>query len=121
MPDEGFTELAGSRVALRRFHPGDLATFVAYRSSEQVARFQSWDSPYPREAGERFIQQIARDHPDTAGEWFQFAVGLQATGQLIGDCAAMPQAADPASARSDLPSPRIIRAVAMPPRPCACS
>jgi len=95
MPDEGFTELAGTRVALRRFHPGDVATFVAYRSSEQVARFQSWDSPYPREAGERFIQEIAKDHPDTPGQWFQFAVGPRATGQLIGDCAAMPQAADP--------------------------
>jgi RimJ/RimL family protein N-acetyltransferase len=95
MPHEGFTELAGPRVALRRFHLGDVATFVAYRSSEQVARFQSWDAPYPREEGERFIREIARDHPDTAGEWFQFAVGLRATGQLIGDCAAMPQAGDP--------------------------
>jgi len=45
MPDEGFTELAGPRVALRRFHPDDVAKFVAYRSSEQVARFQSWDAP----------------------------------------------------------------------------
>jgi RimJ/RimL family protein N-acetyltransferase len=25
MPDESFTELAGERVALRRFHPGELA------------------------------------------------------------------------------------------------
>jgi len=95
MPDEGFTELTGPRVALRRFHPGDVVTFVAYRSCEQVARFQSWDAPYPREEGERFIREIARDHPDTAGEWFQFAVALRATGQLIGDCAAKPQADDP--------------------------
>ena len=95
MPDEDFTELAGQRVALRRFHPGDLATFVAYRSSEQVARFQSWDAPYPPEEGERFIREIAKQHPDTAGEWFQFAVALRSTGQLIGDCAAMPQADDP--------------------------
>lgn len=95
MADEGFTELTGPRVALRRFHPGDVATFVAYRSSEQVARFQSWDAPYPREEGERFIREIARDHPDTAGQWFQFAVALRTTGQLIGDCAAMPQADDP--------------------------
>jgi RimJ/RimL family protein N-acetyltransferase len=94
MPDEGFTELAGPRVALRRFHPDDLATFVGYRSSEEVARFQSWDAPYPREEGERFIQEIARQHPDTPGEWFQFAVVLRSTGQLIGDCAAMPHADD---------------------------
>ena len=94
MPDEGFTELAGPRVVLRRFHPGDVAEFVAYRSSVQVARFQSWDAPYPREEGERFIHEIARQHPDTPGEWFQFAVVLRSTGQLIGDCAAMPHADD---------------------------
>lgn len=95
MPDEGFTELAGERVLLRRFHPGDLTEFVAYRSSPAVARYQSWDAPYPREEGERFIQEMTRSHPDTAGEWFQFAVALRATGQLIGDCAAMPHADDP--------------------------
>jgi len=95
MPDESFTELAGERVVLRRFQPGDVTEFVAYRSSPAVARYQSWDAPYPREEGERFAQAIAQDHPDTAGEWFQFAVALRATGQLIGDCAAMPLADDP--------------------------
>lgn len=95
MPDEGFTELAGPRVTLRRFAPGDVDGFVAYRSCEQVARFQGWDAPYPREEGERFIQEMADRHPDTAGEWFQFAVALRPAGQLIGDCAAMPQADDP--------------------------
>ena len=95
MPDEGFTELAGPRVTLRRFHPGDVTEFVAYRSCEQVARFQSWDAPYPRDEGERFIQQLAKEDPDTAGEWFQFAVALRPAGQLIGDCAAMPHADDP--------------------------
>ncbi len=38
MPDEGFTELAGPRVMLRRFHPDDVATFVAYRSSDPNPR-----------------------------------------------------------------------------------
>jgi hypothetical protein len=56
VPDEGFTELAGLRVALRRFRPDDVAAFVAYRSAEQVARFQSWDAPYPQEEGERSIR-----------------------------------------------------------------
>jgi RimJ/RimL family protein N-acetyltransferase len=95
MPDEGFTERTGPRVALRRFHAADVATFVAYRSSEQVARFQSWDAPYPKEEGERFIQDMARQHPDTPGEWFQFAVALRPAGQLVGDCAVMPHADDP--------------------------
>jgi RimJ/RimL family protein N-acetyltransferase len=95
MPDEGFTTLAGQRVRLRRFDLADVAEFVAYRSSAQVARFQSWDAPYPSADGERFIRQMMRSHPDTAGQWFQFAVTLRSTGQLIGDCAAMPDAEDP--------------------------
>ena len=95
MPDEGFTERAGQRVVLRRFRPADVAAFVAYRSSPEIARFQSWDAPYPPEAGERFVRQLMNQHPDTAGEWYQFAVALRATGQLIGDCAALPDADDP--------------------------
>jgi aminoglycoside 6'-N-acetyltransferase len=94
MPDEDFTELAGDRVAVRRFRLDDVPDFVAYRSCAQVARFQSWDAPYPRDEGERFTRQMMARHPDTAGEWFQFAVALRRTGQLIGDCAAMPHAGD---------------------------
>jgi RimJ/RimL family protein N-acetyltransferase len=95
MPDPGFTELAGDRVLLRRFQPADLAAFVAYRSCPQVARFQSWDAPYRRAEGERFITDMMRRQPDTAGEWFQFAVALRQTTELIGDCAALPDAEDP--------------------------
>lgn len=95
MPDEGFTELVAARVALRRFHPGDLDAFVAYRSSASVARYQSWDAPYPRAAGERFISEMMARQPDTAGEWFQFAVIRRSTGELIGDCAARPDRDDP--------------------------
>ena len=51
----------------------------------------------PAGEGERFIQAIAKEHPDTAGEWFQFAVVLRSAGQLIGDCAAMPLPVIPAS------------------------
>ena len=94
MPDAGFTEMAGQRVALRRFQLSDVRQFAAYRSSAEVARFQRWDAPYPPEAGERFVRQMMKLHPDTAGEWFQFAVVLRATGQLLGDCAAMPRADD---------------------------
>ena len=61
MPDEGFTGLAGPRVALRRFHPDDLATFVAYRSYEQVARFQSWDAPYPQTRVVTSLSQRGRE------------------------------------------------------------
>ena len=95
MPDVSFTELPGRRVLVRRFRPEDAAEFAAYRSDAQVARYQSWDTPYPPEQGERFVASMMTAHPDTPGEWFQFAVVLRATGQLIGDCAALPRADDP--------------------------
>jgi RimJ/RimL family protein N-acetyltransferase len=98
MPDEGFTERIGARVALRRFHLADLTAFVAYRTSPQVARFQSWDAPYPLAAGDSLIRAMLHQHPDTAGEWFQFAVVLRSTRELIGDCAARTDGDDPRQA-----------------------
>jgi RimJ/RimL family protein N-acetyltransferase len=94
MADEGFAGLTARRVALRRFQPGDVDAFVSYRSAAEVARYQSWDAPFPLAAGEDFVRDMMTRHPDTAGEWFQFAVVLAATGELIGDCAAGPHGSD---------------------------
>ena len=95
MPDEGFTELAGPRVVLRRFRLADMERFAGYRSDPEVARYQGWDAPYPLADAERFVQWVLARHPDTPGEWFQFAVAPVAGGPLIGDCAVIPQADDP--------------------------
>jgi RimJ/RimL family protein N-acetyltransferase len=95
MADEGFSELSGPRVVLRRFRLEDVPAFVAYRSSAEVARYQSWDAPFPQEAGETFFREMMTLHPDTPGEWYQFAVALRESGQLIGDCAAITNADDP--------------------------
>jgi RimJ/RimL family protein N-acetyltransferase len=95
MPDEGFTQLVADRVILRRFGPADVTTFVSYRSDPAIARYQSWDAPYPRASGERDIAALLGAHPDTPGEWFQFAMALRETGELIGDCASFTDAADP--------------------------
>jgi RimJ/RimL family protein N-acetyltransferase len=98
MADEGFTELEGERVTLRRFRPADIEPFVAYRSDPDVARYQSWDAPYPLADGDRLVMAMRRQHPDTPGQWFQFAVTLRSTGELIGDCGTKPDAADPRQA-----------------------
>jgi aminoglycoside 6'-N-acetyltransferase len=88
MGDTGFTALTTARLVLRRFRPEDLDTFVAYRSDPDVARYQSWDAPYPREQAREFLDSLRTTHPDTPGEWFQFAITLASTGELLGDCAA---------------------------------
>jgi RimJ/RimL family protein N-acetyltransferase len=94
MPDKSFTELRGERVALRRFQFADLTPLVAYRSDPEVARYQSWDAPYPVDKGEGLIRAMLRQHPDTPGEWFQFAVTRASTGELIGDCGSKTEAGD---------------------------
>ena len=84
MPGDGFTGQDGPRVALRRFHPGGVAGFAAYRSSVPAARFQGWDAPFPREEGERSARELATGHPGTPGAWFRFAVALRPGGRLAG-------------------------------------
>jgi len=98
MADTEFTEMMAERLVLRRFHAADAAAFAAYRSDPAVARYQSWEAPYAVERAERMIEELAAEHPDTPGEWFQFAVALRETGELIGDCGAHVLADDPRQA-----------------------
>ncbi|HEX9065454.1 MAG TPA: GNAT family protein [Streptosporangiaceae bacterium] len=85
MPDTSFTQLTSARLVLRRFVPADTDIFVAYRSDPEVARYQGWEAPYPHQAGQQMIGGLQASHPDTPGEWFQFALTLRSTGELIGD------------------------------------
>ena len=96
--DAAFAALTSERLVLRRFRPEDLDAFVAYRSDPGVARYQSWEAPFPRSQARRFLQELETIHPDTPGEWFQLAVTLRATDRLIGDCAAHVPADDPRQA-----------------------
>jgi RimJ/RimL family protein N-acetyltransferase len=94
MVDAAFRTLTTQRLVVRRFRPEDLDAFVAYRSDPQVARYQGWEAPYPAGQARQFLQQLQDSHPDTPGEWFQFAVALRHTDRLIGDCAAHVRADD---------------------------
>jgi RimJ/RimL family protein N-acetyltransferase len=94
MGDAAFTALTTQRLVLRRFRPEDLDAFVAYRSDPETARYQSWEAPYRPSQARQFLQELEAIHPDTPGEWFQFAVALRHTDRLIGDCGAHVQAED---------------------------
>jgi RimJ/RimL family protein N-acetyltransferase len=81
-----FTQIESERLWIRRFKDSDLAPFMAYRNDPEVARYQSWDSCDEREA-RTFIREGASAQPGVPSEWFQFAIELKATQDLIGDCA----------------------------------
>ncbi len=76
--------LETSRLRVRRFRPGDAAALAAYRSDPAVARYQSWSEPVSVEAAAHLIAGFAAGDPREPG-WFQYAVELTATGELIGD------------------------------------
>jgi len=81
-----FERLTSARLVLRRFRADDIETFVRYRADPAIARFQSWED-FSEADGQEFFAWISTQHPDTPGEWFQFAIELTATGTMIGDCA----------------------------------
>ena len=81
------TEIATERLVLRPFRADDVPAFAAYRSDPDVARYQSWDSPYSRADAERFVasqQGLAFGRP---GPWVQVAAVDRVSGALRGDCA----------------------------------
>ncbi|HVD15761.1 MAG TPA: GNAT family protein [Actinomycetota bacterium] len=98
MADTAFTTLTSDRLVLRRFRPEDLDAFVAYRSDPEVARYQGWEAPYSRAEATRFLADLQATHPDTPDVWYQIAVALRQTDQLIGDCAAHVEPDDPRQA-----------------------
>jgi aminoglycoside 6'-N-acetyltransferase len=95
MSDERFTELVAERLVLRRFGAGDVDAFAAYRSDSAVARYQGWDAPYPVDQARIFVAEMEAAHPDTPGEWFQFAISSREDGTLLGDCGTHVSADDP--------------------------
>ena len=97
MPDEAFSEIATDRLVLRRFRTEDADDFSAYRSEPDVARYQSWETPFELSEAQEFIQEMLDAHPDTEGDWFQFASALRDTGQVIGDVAMLVLDGDPGS------------------------
>jgi aminoglycoside 6'-N-acetyltransferase len=87
-PDIYFDEVRTDRLLIRRFRAGDATTLAAYRSDPMVAQYQSWDTPFTTAQAKAFIEGFDTTHPDTPGEWFQFALVEAARGVHIGDVAA---------------------------------
>jgi RimJ/RimL family protein N-acetyltransferase len=72
------------RLTLRRFTETDLDRFLAYRRDPVVARFQSW-SMLSEDEAIAFIYEMSTAPIGIPGEWFQIAIALRQSDQLIGD------------------------------------
>lgn len=87
MSDTAFRAIETKRLVIRRFRPDDAPRFSAYRSIPDVARYQSWEPPYSLDEASVFVAEMMACHPDTEGEWHQFAVTRRDSTDLIGDVA----------------------------------
>lgn len=72
------------RLILRRFRASDAPVLAAYRSDPDVARYQSWDAPFPLERAEVAVRNFAAGSPTEAGR-FQYAIEHAGEQRLIGD------------------------------------
>lgn len=72
------------RLTIRTFEITDVSAFHAYRSLEEVARFQGYDPMSYAEAHAFILDQIDAEI-NTEAAWIQLAVVVSATNQLIGD------------------------------------
>lgn len=79
-------QLETQRLLIRQFKPSDLEAFLAYRNDPDVAKYQGWDHPYPREKAIEFVQKMSIAIPQHSS-WLQLALELKSTGALIGDVA----------------------------------
>ncbi len=75
------------RLILRPFTDRDAEPFSRYRSDPEVARYQGWEAPFSLGQAARFVAEMKAKKPGEPGEWFQVALELKSTGELIGDVA----------------------------------
>ena len=79
--------LKSDRLILRPFQEADLVAFATYRSDADVARYQSWATPYTLDQATSFLKVMELAQPGTPGTWYQLAVERQSQPGIIGDCA----------------------------------
>jgi RimJ/RimL family protein N-acetyltransferase len=91
-------EIVTERLVLRLMEPGDVPAFAAYRSHPDVARYQSWDTGFSREDGERLVAAQSGAELGEPGRWIQVAAVDRASGALCGDCAVHVESSPPRTA-----------------------
>jgi RimJ/RimL family protein N-acetyltransferase len=78
--------IATERLILRRFRTADAPVLAGYRSDPDVARYQSWDAPFPLLRAETAVANFIASDPDKPG-WFQYAIERTEDKALVGDVA----------------------------------
>lgn len=78
--------LYSDRISIRPIYQTDTDSIYAYRSLEEVARYQYW-APFSKEQTTKFVNQNKKENLNTRGKWIGLAIIYRDNGLLIGDCA----------------------------------
>lgn len=80
-----FHPIRTERLVVRSFTLDDVDALHRWRSHPDVARYQNWERPFPREEAARMVTElVAMDGPEN-DEWWMAAIELD--GEAIGDLA----------------------------------
>jgi RimJ/RimL family protein N-acetyltransferase len=77
-------EIVTARLRLDALRDEDAEALFRYRSDPAVSRYQGWNPASAAEAAQ-FIETQRTVAPDTPGSWWQRAIRLRGSGELIGD------------------------------------
>ncbi len=75
------------RLSIAPLSHSDVVTFVKYRSDPEIARYQSWDTPYSEAQALALIESQSGIELPRKGEWLQLAIHLRDSDAHIGDLA----------------------------------
>ena len=78
--------ISTQRLSIRNLKRTDLTDFHTYRSNPEVTKYQGFDV-MTMEQAEEFIKGQLNKEFGEAGEWVQYGIENNATGNIIGDCA----------------------------------
>ena len=82
-----FTHITTERLLIRSFTDDDADDFHARRDDPEVAKYQNWVTPYPREVADEIVASVAAMAGPTPGEWWMAIVEDRHTGDVYGDLA----------------------------------
>ncbi|KJR44511.1 Ribosomal-protein-serine acetyltransferase [Desulfosporosinus sp. I2] len=83
-----FSKIETERLILRKFKETDAETFYQYRTNPEVALYQGemWVN-FKIEQAVEFVKEQMDFEPGIPDSWFQIAIELKNTGNLVGDLA----------------------------------
>jgi RimJ/RimL family protein N-acetyltransferase len=87
IPEDPPIRLETNRLILRSFKEEDCKPFSLYRSDPEVACYQGWEAPFSLEQAARLFLSMRSRTPGEPGQWYQMALELKTSAEMIGDCA----------------------------------